>query len=125
MLFHMRFLCWLAFFSTGSYVAADELHAGAATIDVTPPVGLPMWGYGARHDKANEGVLDPLYANALVLSVGDSKLAIVGLDLGRAPTRKSIAAIRQCTKARAGIEHVLIVGSHTHHGPVLEVDDLP
>jgi hypothetical protein len=83
-----------------------------------------MWGYGARHDKPNQGVLDPLYANALVLSVGDSKLAIVGLDLGRAPTRQSIEAIRERINA-TGIEHVFIVGSHTHHGPVLEVDTLP
>jgi hypothetical protein len=84
-----------------------------------------MWGYGARHDKPSEGVLDALYASALVLSAGDSKLAIVGLDLGRAPTRQSVIAIRAHIKAAAGIEQVFIVGSHTHHGPVLEVDNLP
>jgi hypothetical protein len=104
---------------------ADDFTAGAATTDITPPVGLPMWGYGARHDKPSEGVLDPLFANALVLAVGNGKLAIVGLDLGRAPTRQSMAAIRQRIKAEAGIEHVMIVGSHTHHGPVIEVDSLP
>jgi hypothetical protein len=104
---------------------ADDLSAGAATVDITPPVGLPMWGYGARHDKPNEGVMDPLYANALVLAIGDQKLALVGLDLGRSPTRKSMAAIRERIKADAGIAHVFIVGSHTHHGPVLEVDNLP
>ena len=104
---------------------AEELTAGAATVEITPPVGLPMWGYGARHDKPNEGVMDPLEANALVLAVGDERLAIVGLDLGRAPTRRSMAAIRSRIKSEAGIEHVMIVGSHTHHGPVLEVDSLP
>jgi hypothetical protein len=103
----------------------DELQAGAAAVDITPPVGLPMWGYGARHDKPSESVMDPLRASALVLAVGDSKLAIVGLDLGRAPTRKSMAAIRERIKADAAVAHVMIVGSHTHHGPVLEVDDLP
>ena len=92
---------------------ADDLSAGAATADITPPVGLPMWGYGARHDKPNEGVMDPLHANVLVLAVGDTKLAIVGLDLGRAPTRKSMAAIRDRVKQGAEIEHVFIVGSHT------------
>ena len=48
-------------------LAADELHAGAAKIDITPPIGYPMWGYGARHDAASVGVLDPLHARALVL----------------------------------------------------------
>jgi len=103
----------------------DEFEAGDATADITPPVGLPMWGYGARHDKPSEGVMDPLRASALVLAVGDSKLALVGLDLGRAPTRKSMAAIRQRVRAEAAVAHVMIVGSHTHHGPVIELDDLP
>ncbi len=103
---------------------AEDFQAGAATADITPPAGLPMWGYGARHDKPNEGVMDSLHANALVLSAGESNLAIVGLDLGRAPTRKSMAAIRERIKSEAGIEHVFVVGSHTHHGPVIEVDNL-
>src|SRR5947199_258915 len=47
---------------------ADGLRAGAAKADITPPAGYPMWGYGARHDKPSEGVLDPLQARALVLA---------------------------------------------------------
>ena len=104
---------------------AGDFLAGAATVDITPPVGLPMWGYGARHDKPCEGVLDPLHASALVLAVDDDRLAIVGMDMGRAPTRKSMAAIRERISQEAGIEHVFIVASHTHHGPVIEVDSLP
>jgi hypothetical protein len=101
------------------------LEAGAASTDITPPLGLPMWGYGGRHDKPCEGVLDPLRASALVLAAGDQKLAIVGLDLGRAPTRSSMAAIRERLRREAGISHLLLVASHTHHGPVLEVENLP
>ena len=43
---------------------------------------------------------------------------------GRAPPRQSTAAIRAKIKG-AGIEHIFLVGSHTHHGPVLELDDWP
>lgn len=100
-------------------------EAGAASVEVTPPVGLPMWGYGSRRDNPNEGVMDPLYADALVLAVGDSRLALVGLDLGRAPTRTSMAKIRARIKEEAGVEHCFIVGSHTHHGPIMELDDIP
>src|SRR5438552_1898250 len=103
---------------------ADGLKAGAGKVEITPPTGYAMWGYGARHDQPSEGVLDALHARALVLAVGPEKIAIVSLDLGRAPTRQSTAAIRAKVKD-AGIEHVFLVGSHTHHGPVLELDDWP
>ena len=108
----------------GHDLAADELQAGAAKVDITPPVGYPMWGYGARHDMPSVGVLDPLHARALVLSAGKERIALVSLDLGRAPTRQSTAAIRDRIKI-AGIEHIFLVGSHTHHGPVIELDNWP
>jgi len=110
---------------TSHVAGAEELQAGAAKIDITPPPGGPMWGYGARHDKPCDGVLDPLYARALVLAVGKERIALVSLDLGRAPTRQSMAAIRERVKADVGIEHLFLVGSHTHHGPVIEVDNWP
>src|SRR5262245_18060493 len=73
---------------------AEPFTAGAVTIDITPPVGFPMWGYGARHDAPCAGVRDPLKARAVVLTAGDERLAIVSVDLGRAPTRDSMDAIR-------------------------------
>jgi hypothetical protein len=106
-------------------VAAQELKAGAAKVDITPPTGYPMWGYGARHDAPCLGVMDPLRARALVLAVGNERMALVSLDLGRAPIRQSTAAIRARVKAAAGIEHLFLVGSHTHHGPVLELRTWP
>lgn len=98
-------------------------QVGAARRDITPTEALPMWGYGERHDALSQGVLDPLYAAAVVIKAADTKLAIVGLDLGRAPNEKSLQRIRQRIKAEAGIEYSFIAGSHTHHGPVLELSD--
>ena len=103
---------------------ADEMRAGAARVDITPPTGFAMWGYAARKDQPCLGVRDPLHARALVLEIGAKRLALVSLDLGRAPTRASTAAIRQRVR-EAGIEHLFLVASHTHHGPVLEVDNWP
>lgn len=107
-----------------AHLHAEELRAGAAKVDITPPIGYPMWGYAARRDKPSVGVLDPLYARAVVLAAGKERIAIVSLDLGRAPTRDSTAAIRKQVNA-AGVEHVFLVASHTHHGPVIELDDWP
>jgi len=104
---------------------APEFKAGVARRDITPKEPVPMWGYGARHDALSTGTLDPLQATALVIQAGDQKLAIVGLDLGRAPAEHSLQEIRKRIKAQAGVEYSFIAGSHTHHGPVLELVDEP
>ena len=90
-----------------------------------PPAGMPMWGYGARHDMLSQGALDPLMAKAIVIAAGDDKVALVGIDLGRGPTEAMMKVIREEIAAKAGIRHVLITGSHTHHGPVIELTDEP
>ena len=105
--------------------AAAELRAGAATIEITPTEPVPMWGYGSRHAAPSTGTADPLLAKAVVLAVGDTKLAIVGLDLGRSPTEAGLQRIRETIKREVGIEHSMIAGSHTHHGPVVELCDEP
>ena len=104
---------------------AAELTAGAATIDITPTEPVPMWGYGSRHAAPSTGTADPLLAKAVVVAVGETKLALVGLDLGRSPTEAGLARIRAAIKAKAGIDHSFIAGSHTHHGPVVELCDEP
>jgi neutral ceramidase len=101
----------------------NSFRAGTARRDITPKEPVPMWGYGARRDRLSEGTLDSLRADVLVLQAGAAKLAIVGLDLGRSPSEASLHRIREEIKARAGIEHSFIGGSHTHHGPVLELSD--
>ncbi len=103
--------------------AEPVFKAGAAKRDITPKEPVPMWGYGERHAELSDGILDPLFASAIVIQAGDSKLAIIGLDLGRSPSEKSLQRIRERIKSAAGIEHSFIAGSHTHHGPVLELTD--
>lgn len=120
----LTLLCGCLWLLANSTSRGEELQAGAAKCDITPPLGYAMWGYGARHDKPCAGVLDPLHARALVLGVGKERLAIVSLDLGRAPTRQSTATIRAKVKD-AGIGTIFLVGSHTHHGPVIETDHWP
>jgi hypothetical protein len=116
--------CW-ALLLFPCQAPADGLTAGAATVDITPPTGFPMWGYGARHDAPSVGILDPLRARALVLAIGPQRLALVCLDLGRAPTRDVTAAIRSRVRETAGVGTIFLVASHTHHGPVLELETWP
>src|SRR5215470_18004650 len=111
--------------NTPTKTAATEFKAGVGRRDITPKEAVPMWGYGSRHDAVSTGTLDSLQATALVIQAGAQKLAIDGLDLGRAPAEHSLQEIRRRIKSEAGIEYSFIAGSHTHHGPVLELTDEP
>ena len=102
---------------------SDGLRVGFGKSDITPEVPTPMWGYGARHALLSQGTLTPLYAKAIVIQGDDGKVALVGLDIGRGPTREMMEKIRAAISEKAGIEHVLISGSHSHHGPVIELLD--
>ena len=62
-------------------VEAGRLTAGVAAVDITPPVGTPLGGYGARHGRPSTGVHDRLYAKALVLDNRSERIAIVTCDL--------------------------------------------
>jgi hypothetical protein len=101
---------------------AHEFQVGVAQRDITPTQPVPMWGYGARHDRLSQGTLDPLLAKAIVIEAGTQKMALVAMDLGRGPTPAMLEQIRKQV-APHGIAHVLVCGSHTHHGPVIELSD--
>lgn len=98
-------------------------RAGFGQQNITPARPMPMWGYGARHDTLSTGVRDPLWAKAVVIEAGKDRLAIVSLDLGRSPAGDSMQRIRDSVKADFQIDTVLLCGSHTHHGPVIELRD--
>ena len=102
-----------------------QFKVGFGKRDVTPRDAMPMWGYGDRHDGLSTGVLDPLYAKAIVIDVGADKLALVGLDIGRSPMPASMERIKEAVREASGVTHLMISGSHTHHGPVLELVDEP
>lgn len=121
------FAAWLAVLAAQVCFGADEpnFKVGFAQRDITPQAPTPMWGYGARHDALSQGVLAPLNAKAIVIEAGDQRLAIVGLDIGRGPTGPMMEKIRKEVSEKAGVGTVMISGSHSHHGPVIELTDAP
>lgn len=92
------------------------VRAGAAQIDITPPVGTSLAGY--FHDRVSEAVADPLFARALVLESEGSRIALVSLDL-ICITRETTDPAKELIAQRTGIapERVLICCTHTHTGP--------
>jgi hypothetical protein len=116
--------CSLSLLFVAFGVADDSaFKVGFAKRDITPQGPTPMWGYGARHAILSQGTADPLQAKAVLIEAGNERLAIVGMDLGRGPTTAMMKEIRKAVTEKAGVGHVMIAGSHTHHGPVIELTD--
>ncbi len=113
-------------------------RAGAAQVDITPPVGIyhRMWG-AAKHDRSS-GVHRPLTATALVLaaapeSIGHSsldaeELALVAVDHCLL-WPKEMAALLARVSVAGGVpeERLLVMFSHTHGAGLmgLERAELP
>ena len=55
--------------------SAAELKAGIARVEITPSTFMPMYGYANRKCGPANGTHDPLFAKALVLESGDSRMA--------------------------------------------------
>jgi hypothetical protein len=95
------------------------LKAGAAALDITPPLGVPL--AGSFEVRWAAGIDDPLHARALVMedeSSPDSRIALVCCDLIAMPG-ETVAAARSLI-AQAGAvrpERVLIAATHTHTAP--------
>lgn len=107
----------LALFAAASLQAADtpkaSLMAGAATSNITPPLGSEVVGgflpYPCTH------IHDELHARCLVLDDGQTKLALVICDL-LGMHRSLCVAARELVEKETGIPaaNVLISGTHTH-----------
>ncbi len=92
-----------------------KLHAGAATSNITPWLGVTM--PGSFHPRYGEDVHDELLAKALVIDNGDVKVAMVTCDLIAIP--EAIAnAVKARIEERCGIspECVMVNATHTHSG---------
>ncbi len=101
--------------------ATAQLRAAAVAVEITPPTGSLLYGYGARGTNRSRGVHDPLYARALVLDAGGETAALVTLDLGSI-RKENTLPIRQMVQEVAGFDHVLLNASHTHSAPLFEAD---
>lgn len=113
-------ICALSF---AAPLLGANLKAGVARVDITPPTGLPMYGYADRTQGAT-GILDPLYARVLVLEAGEKRIAMVTLDLGRVFGPAGLARLRESVQKSSGISLLFITASHTHSGPNI-LDEYP
>jgi hypothetical protein len=104
-------------------VSAGDLRLGTAAVKITPPLGTPMAGYYSA--RGVQGVLDDLYAKAVVLDDGKTTAAMVVCDLIELP-RAPVLEARRIIAEKTGIpaDNVVISATHTHTGPVLIGDSV-
>lgn len=97
---------------------AEDLRVGVATVSITPPNGTPLSGYYRK--RLSEGVLDEIYAKAIVFEQGGMKAALVVCDILTLP-RHTILTARQLIAAQTGIPaaNIMISATHSHTSPVV------
>src|SRR5688572_19448201 len=106
-------LCVAYLFAWVHSASAVELKAGAATSNITPPLGQPV--IGGFSPAPSTHVHDELHARCLVLDDGQTRLALVVCDLLGIHRLVSDEA-RKLIEQRLNIppSHVLISATHTH-----------
>tara|TARA_R110002095_G_scaffold31769_1_gene30440 strand:- start:360 stop:1721 length:1362 start_codon:yes stop_codon:yes gene_type:complete len=94
----------------------SNLRAGAAKVDITPAEVNELEVVG--HRRKVTGVRDPLRAGVLVLDDGQTKAAIVTLDLIGA-YEELVKLARQQIEKETGIPaaNIMVAASHNHSGP--------
>lgn len=99
-------------------IKGSELRAGAAQVEITPPVGIGLAGY--YFERGADGTNDALFSKALVLELEGTKAALVTLDL-ISTTRSMVERARAQIEKVTGIPgtNVMISATHAHTGPVL------
>ena len=95
----------------------NQMQAGFARLDITPQLGVHMSGY--FFERLAEGVLDPLYVNALALKDGDRTVVVLACDLAGISLNRELGWDETIAN-RAGIsmEQLFIHCTHTHTGPI-------
>jgi hypothetical protein len=98
-------------------------QAAASRVEITPPAGMPMGGYGTPFGgvpRSAVGTSSPLWARAVVLWDAGRPHVLVGADLLGWSTAAA-AEIRHRVAAATGLgeARVLLTATHTHNGPAL------
>lgn len=96
------------------------MRAGIVRTKITPPVGIDLTGYIGRPGPSAR-IHDDLYATALILDDGSTRIGIVSLDILGMDFQQD-AILRSAISQSSGIapENLLIVSSHTHAGPATQ-----
>ncbi|MBT3377495.1 MAG: hypothetical protein HN742_03900 [Lentisphaerae bacterium] len=94
------------------------LKIGLGKVDITPRVGVGLYGYGSYLTRFSTGVREPLYARALAFSDDEQTGVIVSCDLVGV-SRDVTDRVRELVRVARGADGVAVCVHciHTHCGP--------
>lgn len=99
------------------------LHAGAATVDITPAPGAALHGHGPA-GRLSDGTMTRLRCQPVVLAEGDEALALVPCDLAwpsfvlqRQVAARVAELMAGDDRGTLGPERIAIMATHTHGAP--------
>jgi neutral ceramidase len=95
------------------------LQAGVGKVDITPPVGMPLFGYSIGRSQSSTGLRTRLYARAVYLEdTHGGRVALVQCDLG-AISALLHRRVAQAVAPETGLstDRLLLAATHTHAGP--------
>lgn len=96
-----------------------SLKVGFSRIDITPMLGVEISGYFKT--RIADGVLDPLYANAIAFECDGNKALMICVDncgIKQEPLLKYRKMISE--RLGIGVDKTFISCTHTHTGPASE-----
>jgi len=127
----------IIFLLSSSIFANDLVNVGVTTIDITPPIGTPLAGYGqpkrrmkgfldwgrkypyATFFAPSQGVLDPINVRTMVVEKNGKRVAFVSLDVVGITSDFVKSLAKRLKKLNLGIDrkNLFVSGTHTHSGP--------
>jgi hypothetical protein len=109
----IRWTSLILLLATAPY--AQALEAGAAIVDITPPLGTPLNGYADRLGQGSTSVHDPLTARGLYLSDGETNLFLVTVDLCVINSELRQAVLKVAPTV-VPPERIILTATHNHNG---------
>lgn len=95
---------------------AYAFEAGAAKVELAPPLGAPLNGYGNRMGRGATATHDPLWARCLYMSDDQTRVFLVNTDLCLI-TRELRAKVLEKAPSEVPKENIILTATHTHNGP--------
>jgi len=96
----------------------NDIKVGTGKASITPPVGVPLAGFGARKGAPSQGVHDSLFARVIAIQSGEKTVCLLGFDalIFNPPLAR---ILEDSAKARFELDadQLLFTATHTHSGP--------
>ena len=107
----------LVILAANTTVHSEELEAGIASVDITPPIPYRMSGYFS--ERLSTGFKDRLKAKAIVFQQSDEVAALVFCDLIGISLDVSSRARKRASEATGiPVANIAIAATHSHTGPL-------